>query len=182
MFEQAIKAGVLPAVDADFRTALQGEARDADLWTDMMRQTAAAFCREHRRPAVVALAWQCWQVGDQPLACNLLATALDGGEENERLATTLAAVNFLSQTGQPADADARLRPLLEHKDLVKQPALWRTGRPARPGSRADGPLHRVPGAGPGAGVPATCRKSSTWRRCAGTTAGCSIIMRRWPRP
>ncbi len=125
MFEQAVKAGVLPAVDGTFREALQGEARDADLWTDMMRQTATNFCQGHRRPAAVALAWQCWQVGDQPLASNLLAAALDGGDEAERLGTSLAAVHFLVQTGQHADADLRLRPLLEHKELARQPGLWR---------------------------------------------------------
>jgi len=125
MFQQAVKAGVLPAVDATFREALQGETRDADLWTDMMRQTAATFCQGHRRPAVVALAWQCWQVGDQPLASNLLAAALDGGDDDERLLTSLSAINFLTQTGQHSDADARLRPLLDNKDLARQPGLWR---------------------------------------------------------
>jgi ferric-dicitrate binding protein FerR (iron transport regulator)/tetratricopeptide (TPR) repeat protein len=126
MFERALKEGVLPAVDSSFRAALQGEAKDADLWTDIMRQTAAAFCRERRRPAAVALAWQCWQLGDQPLASNLLAAALDGiGDEDERLLTTLSAVGFLWQTGQYPEADARLRPLLDNDKLAGQPALWR---------------------------------------------------------
>jgi ferric-dicitrate binding protein FerR (iron transport regulator)/tetratricopeptide (TPR) repeat protein len=126
MFERAVKAGVLPAVDATFREALQGEAKDADLWTEMMRQTAAAFCEKRQRPAAVALAWQCRQLGDQPLASNLLAAALDGiADEDERLLTTLAAVAYLYQTGQQAEADARLRPLLENEKLAGQPALWR---------------------------------------------------------
>jgi ferric-dicitrate binding protein FerR (iron transport regulator)/tetratricopeptide (TPR) repeat protein len=126
MFARAIKAGVLPAVDATFREALQGDEKEADLWTDEMRQTAAAFCKDHRRPGAVALAWQCWQLGDQPLASNLLAAALDNiADDDERVLTTLAAVGFLYQTGQHADADTRLRPLLEDKDLAGQPALWR---------------------------------------------------------
>jgi tetratricopeptide (TPR) repeat protein len=126
MFARAIKASVLPAVDATFREALQGEQKEADLWTDEMRQTAAAFCKDHRRPGAVALAWQCWQLGDQPLASNLLAAALDNiTDDDERVLTTLAAVGFLYQTGQHADADARLRPLLEDQDLAGQPALWR---------------------------------------------------------
>jgi tetratricopeptide (TPR) repeat protein len=127
MFAQAIKAGVLPAVDSAFREALQGDAKEADLWTDEMRQTAADFCNKgHRRPAAVSLAWQCWQLGDQPLASNLLAAALDDiGDEDDRVLTTLAAVGFLYQTSQHADADARLRPLLEDKDLAGLPALWR---------------------------------------------------------
>ena len=126
MFEQAIKASVLPAVDNSFREALQGEPKEADLWTDMMRQTAANFCKDHRRPAAVTLAWECWQLGDQPLASNLLTAALDGiDDENERMLTTLTAVAFLYQTAQHAEADARLRPLLDNDKLAKQPALWR---------------------------------------------------------
>jgi tetratricopeptide (TPR) repeat protein len=126
MFEQAIKAGVLPAVDTSFREALQGEPKEADLWTDMMRQTAATFCKDKRRPAAVALAWECWQLGDQPLASNLLAAALDGiTDENERVLTTLSAVAFLYQTGQHPAADARLRPLLDNEKLAREPALWR---------------------------------------------------------
>jgi tetratricopeptide (TPR) repeat protein len=126
MFGRAIKAGVLPAVDASFRRALQGNEAEADLWTDDMRQTAADFCKNQRRPAAVALAWQCWQLGDQPLASNLLAAALDGiDDHDERVLTTLAAVGFLYQTSQHAGADARLRPLLEDKDLSGLPALWR---------------------------------------------------------
>src|SRR5205807_7177904 len=94
--------------------------------TDEMRQTAADFCKDHRRPGAVALAWQCWQLGDQPLASNLLAAALDGiGDDDERVLTTLAAVGFLYQTGQHAEADTRLRPLLDDRDLAAQPALWR---------------------------------------------------------
>ena len=37
-------------------------------------------------PAAVALAWQCWQLGDQPLGHNLLSLALDGmKDEDERV-------------------------------------------------------------------------------------------------
>jgi len=126
MFADAVKRGVLPAVDTTFREALQGEEKEADLWTDMMRQTAADLCKERRRPAAVALAWQCWQLDDRPLASNLLAAALDGiTDEDERRLTTLSAVAFLYQTGQHAAADARLRPLLEDRELAAQPALWR---------------------------------------------------------
>jgi ferric-dicitrate binding protein FerR (iron transport regulator)/tetratricopeptide (TPR) repeat protein len=126
MFGGAIKAGVLPAVDGSFREALQGDEKEADLWTDMMRETAADFCTRHQRPAAVALAWQCWQLGDQPLASNLLAAVLGGIEnDDERALTALSAVAFLHQTGQYAAADERLRPLLEHETLARQPELWR---------------------------------------------------------
>jgi ferric-dicitrate binding protein FerR (iron transport regulator)/tetratricopeptide (TPR) repeat protein len=126
MFAEAVKRGVLPTVDATFREALQGEEKEADLWTEMMRQTVAEFCKDHRRSAAVVLAWQCWQLGDQPLASNLLTAALDGiTDEDERRITTLSAVAFLYQTGQHAAADTRLRSLLDERDLAAQPALWR---------------------------------------------------------
>ena len=41
------------------------------------RRTAAQLIAQKHRPAVLALAWQCWQLDDQPLANHLLATALD---------------------------------------------------------------------------------------------------------
>jgi ferric-dicitrate binding protein FerR (iron transport regulator) len=122
MFEQALKANVLPAIDGSFREALQDG--DADEWSGLMRQTAAAFVRDGQRPAVVALAWQCWQLGDQPLAANLLETALHEVPEDERLGTTLAAVGYLWQTSQYAPADDLLRSLLDDRDFQQFADLW----------------------------------------------------------
>ncbi len=125
MFAEAVKRGVLPAIDGSFREALQGNPQDADLWTDMMRQTATEFVEKKQRPAVVLLAWQCWQLGDAPLAENLLTAALDGGDEEERIATSLAAVSYLRETSRYPAADALLRTLLANERLASRAWLWR---------------------------------------------------------
>src|SRR5205823_1775779 len=70
----------------------------------------------------------CWQLDDQPLAQNLLNLALDGlKDDDERLVTTLAAVEFLFQTNQYAQADSLVRGLLENAEFAKSPWLWRLG-------------------------------------------------------
>ncbi len=125
MFAQALKDNVLPALDTSFREALRGDGKDADRWNELMRQTASDFVSHKRRPAVVALAWQCWQLGDAPLASNLLDEALRGASGEERLSAALAAVAYLVQTGQHAPADALLSSLLEDDALAKNANLWR---------------------------------------------------------
>src|SRR5262249_4004339 len=64
MYEKTLKDGFLPAVDTDFRLALQGGSDTADAWTDLLRRTAEGLVKEKRRPAVLALARQCWQLDD----------------------------------------------------------------------------------------------------------------------
>src|SRR5262249_25924251 len=110
LYRNTLKHDSLPPIEADFRQALGTEGWDAPI-----RQTPAKFIQEKRRRAAVALAWQCWQLDDAPLASNLLALALDGLENDaERLLTNLAAIEFLSQTNQHVRADSLLQPLLEH--------------------------------------------------------------------
>jgi Tfp pilus assembly protein PilF len=126
LYEETIKNGALPPLDGTFRWALQSDGKDSDEWTALLRETASRFVAEKHRPAAVALAWQCWQLGDQPLAQNLLSLALDGmKEDEERLITTLSAVQFLFQTNQYAQADSLMQGLLDNADFAKSPWLWR---------------------------------------------------------
>src|SRR5439155_21146211 len=120
---KTLKEGSVPPIQADFRQAL-----GTDGWNALMRQTATKFIQEKRRPAAVALAWQCWQLDDAPLASNLLALAHDGIENDaERLLTNLAAIEFLSQTNQHVQADSLLQPLLDPPKVSKWAGLWRLG-------------------------------------------------------
>lgn len=125
LYAETFKEGVLPPLDNHFRTALQSDGKDAELWDGLMRQTAAELIEKKQRPAAVTLAWQCYQLGDQPLAAALLAAALDGQGDDERLPTTLAAVEFLWQTGQHAPADTLLQTLLDEPRFAKHAVLWR---------------------------------------------------------
>jgi tetratricopeptide (TPR) repeat protein len=90
-----------------------------------MREAFASLVAKHGRQAGVYLAWQCHQVGDQLLAEDLLATALADVPDKQRLATTLAAVDYLWNTQQQARADAMMQPLLADKDYAQHAQLWR---------------------------------------------------------
>jgi ferric-dicitrate binding protein FerR (iron transport regulator)/tetratricopeptide (TPR) repeat protein len=126
LYAEALKEGVLPPIDRDFREALlQGDGRSPDLWGPLMRETAAMLIGGKRRPAAVALAWQCRQLEDAPLADHLLARALDGAPEGERVVTTLAVVEHLWQADQLPRAEQLVQGLLAEKELAQKPALWR---------------------------------------------------------
>ncbi len=126
LYADTLKDGLLPAIDGDFRTALLGTAPEADRWGGLLRATAARLVKDKKRSAVLALAWQCWQLEDRPLANNLLTTALDGiQDDKERLGMSLAGLQFLWHTNQLPQADKLLQELLAHKEWGKHAALWR---------------------------------------------------------
>ncbi|HZT82672.1 MAG TPA: hypothetical protein VFA26_20755 [Gemmataceae bacterium] len=105
---------------------MQSDGQGADLWTELMRATAERLVREKRRPAAVLLAWQCWQLDDAPLADNLLSAAFYGPmKEVERAEASLAAAEFLSETGRLAPADSLMQPLLADTKLSQLPGLGR---------------------------------------------------------
>src|SRR5262249_26226020 len=110
LYADTVKGGVLPAIDADFRQALLGEA---DHWGKLLRGTAARLVEVKKRPAVLALAWQCWQLDDAPQANHLLGVALAGiKDKKDRLPMKLAGLGFLWQTGQFPQADGLLQEIL----------------------------------------------------------------------
>jgi hypothetical protein len=125
LYEQTLKAGVLPPVDADFRQALLGRDGQPDDWAALVQKTAADLVKQKDRPAVLALARQCWQLDDPSLANQLGSTALDGAPEKERFALTEAAVIFFRETGQLPQSDELLRGLLADARLARRPDLWR---------------------------------------------------------
>jgi len=129
LYEQTIKGDELAAIDADFREALLGDGKEADEWGELMRRLAASLIERERRPAVVTLAQQCREVGDESLACTLLTMSLDRiKEDKDRQGMTLVAIAFLMRTGQLAEADRLLQTLLDDGELAKRPGLWRLAR------------------------------------------------------
>jgi ferric-dicitrate binding protein FerR (iron transport regulator) len=126
LYTDTLKDERLPAIDGDFRLALLGRAPEADRWNALLRSTAARLVESKRRPVVLALAWQCWQLGDRPLANSLLARTLHGiKEDKERLGMSLAAIQFLWQTAQLPQTDKLLQEVLAHKEWAQHAALWR---------------------------------------------------------
>jgi hypothetical protein len=126
LYEKTLTAGRLPAIDADFRLALLGEDHKLGDWADLIRKTSERLIEIKRRPAVLALARQCWQLGDEPMANQMLSAALDGipqGKERQRM--TLAAVRFLIDAKQLPRADRMLKTLLADPKLARHAALWR---------------------------------------------------------
>jgi hypothetical protein len=129
LYTEAVKAGVLPPIDSSLRNTLLSSGKDADLWDGLMRRTAAALIEQKARPAVIALAWYCWQLEDYPLAQNLYALAFDGiTGDGERLLTSLAAVDYLRQTNQLDEAQRLVESLLNHEKFAQWAGLWRLGR------------------------------------------------------
>jgi hypothetical protein len=122
--------GVLPRIDRRFRQALRAGVREktaADPWTRFVRQTAAGLIKQKHRPAAVALAWQCWQLGEPALARKVLTMALGRMAERERLRTTLAALDFFWRTHQDMEADQLLGRLLGDTNHARRSSLWRLG-------------------------------------------------------
>src|SRR5262249_55169158 len=126
LYDKTLAEDVLPAIDADFRQALAGDGTGDDGWSALVRKAATRLIKDKHRRAVLALARQCWQLDDQPLADELLATALEGvKEEKERLPLRLAGLGFLWETGQLPEADRVLEKLLADPKLAERAALWR---------------------------------------------------------
>ncbi len=126
LYEKTIKEDVLPPIDADFRQVLQGEGREPNLWSELLRETAKRMVEGKHRGVVLILARQCWKLGDQPLANELQATAIAGiTEEKELHPMTLAAIDFLMETSQWPQVDQLLDGLLADPKLADNPILWR---------------------------------------------------------
>jgi Tfp pilus assembly protein PilF len=142
LYEQTIKDGVLPPLDGDLRAALLGEGAEADLWGSLLRRTAAQLVKDKKSLAVLTMARQCWEIGDQPQAGALYAMALDEaprGKERQPLRT--AALAYLWQTGQLAQADRLLQEVLADAEPAEKPALWRLA--AQLASRRDQPAREL---------------------------------------
>ena len=126
LYEKTLDGDELPAIDGDFRLALLGEGDEADEWSDLLRKTAERLVEHKRRPAALALAAQCWQLGDGPAADRTLDAALDGvEEEKERITLQEAAVAFYESAGRLPEADDRLRALLTERGQAERAVLWR---------------------------------------------------------
>ena len=140
LYETTLKADTIPLIDDAFRTALLGEGKDADEWNDLIRNTATALVKRNLRPAVLSLAWQCQQIGDEALAQALVEIALDSvTDAKDRAVVTLGAVEFYRSTSQLAEAERLLGTLLADAKQAEKPGLWRLaesiaeerGQPAR---------------------------------------------------
>ena len=146
LYADTLAAGILPPIDAGFRNAfVNGQA--GPRWATLVRDTAKKLIAEDSRLAVVSLAWQVQQAGDQSLAEEILKLAPAGAAGLERSVLSVAMVVYCRQTGQYLRADELVEPLLGDKLLGRWAALWRLaesiaearGQTARRWSIASGP-------------------------------------------
>jgi hypothetical protein len=141
LYQEAVKRGELLAIDADFRAALVGGKEDG--WSALLRRTAADLVKRKDRYAALTLARQTWQLDDAPLAQHLFAEALKDApiKGKEGLPLQYAALIFLHETSQTAEADRLVRKLLAEPDNAKRPDLWRTA--ARLAEQREMPARRL---------------------------------------
>jgi ferric-dicitrate binding protein FerR (iron transport regulator)/tetratricopeptide (TPR) repeat protein len=126
LYARALKDKTLARLDPSARQALLGGSPQADRLAPLVGQTARQLIADNHRPAVVALAWQSWQLADPQTADRLVTAALhDIKDANDRLRTTLVAIEFLWSTGQLSHADDLLRSLLADKHFSGRSSLWR---------------------------------------------------------
>ncbi len=123
LYRDAVASGVAPPVDSDFRQCLQ-QAEGGDDLRRLVLESAETLLKAKRRVRVVALAWQCHELGDGDLAEEVLSLALAGANEEELPVVSLAAAALLRQTGQIARAANLLDQALKDQEFQQDPALW----------------------------------------------------------
>jgi ferric-dicitrate binding protein FerR (iron transport regulator) len=128
LYTDTLKAGRLPLIDSDFRRAWEDKQEHVAEWSNLIRQTAVTLKKDQGHAAVLSLAWQAHQLGDQLLSNELFGAALavpQSAPERNRIA--LAGIDYLLQTNQFARADALLQTLLKDEKLADRASLWRLG-------------------------------------------------------
>ncbi len=125
LYAEALAHGAIMTIDGDFRSTL---LKGTDDWTPLLRRTAGGLIKAKRRFAVLVLARQCWQLGDQALARHLFDLAMQGVSTKGAKDASLqqSALAFLMETNQLAAADRLVSKLLEEPENAQLPGLWRT--------------------------------------------------------
>src|SRR5262249_8778770 len=125
IYTGALKQGVLPPIDAAFYQAFHTDSSGHNAWVGLMRKTGDQLRDEDRRGELLALAWQCHQLGDPATTDELLGKVLAGLAEKLRPAATLAVVEVYVLIGQYPRADELLQGILEDKRAQDSPGVWR---------------------------------------------------------
>jgi len=127
LHRQAVESSSLPPINYDFYRAFQNSEEGRAEWVKLMRDASATVIAKASHRAGVYLAWQVYRSGDSALAEELFGAAAANVPENQRLATSLAQIEYLYHTGQYPRADAIMEVLLADEKYSKYPELWRLG-------------------------------------------------------
>jgi hypothetical protein len=120
---EAQGANQLPAIDGDFRTALERN----DLWRRTVLEVVDRLLDKNRRDDVLSLARCVWGLEDRPLAGELFDKALARLADKEKDSVRRAALDYLTETNQVVLADELLREMLKEPANRKKASLWRLG-------------------------------------------------------
>jgi tetratricopeptide (TPR) repeat protein len=121
-----LEQGDLPPLDSDFRRVLLGDAKEDNAWSSLLNDVTRYLMEKKRRPALLLLARQCWELGDVLAARQMVSALLEGVEDGkERAELRLAAVRFLLGVQQYTEAENLLQPLLTDPAHNRDPVLWR---------------------------------------------------------
>lgn len=123
MYLEVREAGLVPPIDSDFQQALQQTGNES--FAGLLRETSAEFLKKKRPGASLLLAYQCWQLGQQPLAEEILGDVLGTATDKNRQAILAGTIDFLMHAHQFARADALMQQLLEDKEVAESPVPWR---------------------------------------------------------
>jgi tetratricopeptide (TPR) repeat protein len=122
MYRQTLAAGVIPPLDGDVSRLPPND--EGATWGMTLVKAAGELARKNRGFEALAIADQCRQLSQLPLAQQVLAEMepnLKKAGPSLRLATALA----LARLGEKARADDYLSPLLSERGYERMPMVWR---------------------------------------------------------
>jgi predicted Zn-dependent protease len=127
LYKETLKQGVLPPINKYLKQALLQDEKETWRWTGLMHQAAASLAAQKQQAGIIVLAWQCRQLGDAPLADELIQIALKDLPNESRPLITWLAIGYLWQTEQYDWANTLLGSLLADEKLAQNANLWRFG-------------------------------------------------------
>lgn len=125
LYQQTLKAGVLPKIDATFAAALSSAASGGPNFGEFMRGVVHDFLQKDQPHFALMAALQASHVGSQSLGDELyqhIAQRLT--KKGDRLAL-LASLEYVAHNRLDARADAIRDKLLGDKDLTGTSGVWR---------------------------------------------------------
>jgi ferric-dicitrate binding protein FerR (iron transport regulator) len=127
VFTANLQQEVSLPIDLDAFQAFRQNERGRKEWNYLLRKAAADLTGRRLRPAVIRLAWQCHELGDQESADWLYSWAFAGLPARERKEVTFAALEYFCHTAQFARADELFLHLKDDKELASHAMFWRLG-------------------------------------------------------
>lgn len=125
LYNEVIEAGGIPAIDYDFRNAFRQTREGAERLHKLLRGAAEKLEQTYGPAALITLAWQCRDIGEQPLDEVFFSQAMAQTTPENRFNLSMLGVSYLWGADQPARAQEIIETLLENETYAAYPELWR---------------------------------------------------------